>query len=222
MPERLNYKTAQEFTIALENELGFYRVGWDGPIPQMPQSRIYQIKLFCPSIQRTKPIIISSTPSPVGWECHERELPQEDASVILTMDGGQVGVVSEWYGVDLGDDLIRKYGAYEMGNKIKTGDFSYEITTLKNDTRILVVNHGTHTESSVINSLDPIARLLHEVFAFYEVPGATREWRKRVDRISRLRRIKETIGDPNRLFRVSQRDFEKTIEGVSEEFRRFI
>lgn len=218
----LNYETVRELVIALENEISFYAVGLDGPLPYTPQSRIYQIKIFCPGFKRIHPIVLSSLRTG-RLQLQKRRLPEEDVSIlILSLTDGKVDVTSEWYGLETkAKDLMKKYGYTELNDRIKTGDFTYELNKLENDSRILVVSHGTYDAFSIVDSLESILPILYDMFALYEVPEATEAWRERVNWISRLRRLNEKIGDPNRLFKASQYEFARVINEIKVELNRF-
>jgi len=113
---------------------------------------------------------------------------QESASVFLGLGrveyqkSAMVYVETEWYGLPSeAADILKAYNpsARLIENKMKTGDFSYEMVYFR-EGRTLVVTNGSYSHDQLPDAAGLVAQGIIIILDHYKNPMADGRWKKRV------------------------------------------
>jgi len=170
----------QMFRAELVQGLSDYRVRVR-PIISNPTGSLHQIRINVPNLKMLFPYPIGVQESAsvfLGWGNSKSQMPTK------------IYVETEWYGLPPSDiDKLKSNGlaANLRSDRIKTGDFSYEVVypSLNYNVpagkgRTSVVHNGSHDYEQLPDAAREIAHNIGIILQLYETPMADGMWKKRV------------------------------------------
>lgn len=149
---------------------------------------------------------------------------QEAASVFLAWERGayvtpiRVNVETEWYGIppdEIGNLKGRRLAVSSIDDRIKTGDFNYEIVPFGRGF-VLRVPDGSYSYEGLPDAGKIVANHVGTVLELYKTPKADRTWKQRVSTTETIERIAQVSQDLLRYIdMMNDEDFEDAVESFA-------